>query len=89
MVMSRSSQPRSLVRSKMSKAEADYLPAAPDSERCGTCVMFRMLDRCTAVEGRISPRGVCKLYESALDEYNEATAKRGAEQVSPFVAGDP
>ena len=26
--------------------------------------------------------------ESALDEHNEATAKRGAEQVSPFVAGD-
>ncbi len=53
---------------KMSKADARYVPQATGSERCGLCDMFRMMDACTAVEGRISPRGWCRLYESALGE---------------------
>ena len=51
---------------KMSKLEADYQSVSGARERCGLCVMFRMIDRCTAVEGSISPRGLCRLYEPAL-----------------------
>lgn len=87
--MRRSSQrPTEKPTAKMSKAEADYQEIAPSSERCGTCQMFRMLDSCTAVEGRISSRGVCRIYESALDVFQgELDAKRErTKQASPFVA---
>ena len=92
MVMSRSSHPRSMAPKpapKMSKAAADYVATAPGEDRCGTCQMFRPLDNCTAVEGRISPRAVCRLYESALDHFQgemDARAERRREQESPFAA---
>lgn len=60
---------------KATKAEADYQTEPNfDGRRCGFCSMWRSPGTCTAVEGRISPRGYCKYY------------KRRAKQ--PIAAGE-
>lgn len=51
---------------KATKAEANYRPGA-DPTICANCTMFVEAYRgphgCTAVEGRISPHGLCDYFE--------------------------
>ena len=48
---------------KASTEAAEYQPMPKDGKRCGMCAMFQTPNQCTAVEGRISPQGHCKLYK--------------------------
>lgn len=48
---------------KMSKGEAKYQWRPNGEEMCKLCTMYRRPAKCTAVQGDISPRGWCKLYE--------------------------
>ena len=48
---------------KVSKDEADYQAEPKDGRRCGYCSMWRTPGTCTAVEGRISPKGWCRYYK--------------------------
>lgn len=49
---------------KVSKQVAHYRPQPNDNERCEGCSMWQPPDNCTAVEGVISPRGWCELFEA-------------------------
>lgn len=41
------------------KAEVDYVDYPINNQKCSECTMFRCPNKCTAVEGDISPEGWC------------------------------
>ncbi|HEV2303159.1 MAG TPA: NUDIX domain-containing protein [Stellaceae bacterium] len=47
----------------MPKGRAGSRDRSEDEKRCEVCTMFRAPDRCTLVEGEISPEGVCDYFE--------------------------
>lgn len=53
--------------SRSSKAEARYKDYAEGLNHCALCTMFRPPSSCTAVEGTISPHGVCKYFKAKRD----------------------
>lgn len=97
MVMSRAANRVSRTRARMvtdkpakaSKESVGYVDQSQSQgERCGLCEMFRLMDSCTVVEGRISACGHCRRFEPAMAEFQseiDAKATR-REQSSPFVA---
>ena len=49
---------------KASKEAADYRATSNrGSERCSLCQMYRDPFSCTAVEGKISPKGICAYFK--------------------------
>lgn len=48
---------------KVSKATAHYRMSTNSNRKCEICTMFRPPHDCTAVEGEISPAGVCDYFE--------------------------
>lgn len=51
---------------KATKGTAHYRGGTPDKQ-CSQCTMFRPPRSCTAVAGRISPKGVCDYFKRARD----------------------
>lgn len=49
---------------QISQASAHYTDQSTNTEHCVGCSMFRAPDKCTLVEGTISPGGWCKHYEA-------------------------
>lgn len=49
---------------KITKAQADYRTTSRGREQCLKCSMFRLMNRCTLVEGVISPFGWCRFFEA-------------------------
>ncbi len=49
----------------MTKDKADYVREAK-KEFCKDCVMFLKPNKCSLVEGDISPQGHCKYWEITL-----------------------
>lgn len=86
--MSRATHPRRQASAaKVSKASVGYVDRSQSAtERCGICSMFRMLDRCTLVEGRISPYGHCRRYDPAMAEFQRGVDAKTAAKRSPFAA---
>lgn len=48
----------------MTKAEAEYEAQSRHERYCDECSMFRPPGGCSLVEGRISPIGWCRYWES-------------------------
>ena len=66
-----------LVEAKASKQTADYQSSPHNNEKCLNCTMFRAPNKCTAVEGTISPDGWCKWYEGgAYGHHGKAVSER-------------
>lgn len=67
--------------SKLSQFDADYTSGPARTQPCGECFMFAAPGSCDAVEGAISPRGHCRLWEAksvARDsEFKELKHPRG------------
>lgn len=47
---------------KKSKLEVKYQSKPKGKERCGLCTMFVQPDKCTDVNGEISPQGWCNIF---------------------------
>lgn len=45
------------------KSEARYQEYPKGAQRCDKCTMFRAPDKCTLVQGKISPAGWSKYFE--------------------------
>lgn len=50
-----------------SKEYAEYQTMPNGEEKCANCTMFRPPERCTYVDGKISPEGWCKQWEGKND----------------------
>ena len=46
-----------------SKEYVKYQDQPKGDERCADCTMFRPPNRCTYVDGKISPQGWCTAFE--------------------------
>lgn len=54
------------VSGTVSKDEAGYRRGDPQGDSCAACMNFRPeMEQCTAVQGQISPAGLCDLFEPA------------------------
>jgi hypothetical protein len=58
------SVPMSESKEKAAKSTADYHEHAKGQNKCNGCTMYRAPNKCTAVEGYISPKGVCKWFKA-------------------------
>lgn len=59
---------------KDTKEEANYQDKPKNGQYCEDCTMWREPNKCTAVEGVISPEGWCSYFEEKEeDELEEAT----------------
>lgn len=57
---------------QVSKETAHYSPRSTHpGEACSGCTMFRPPHSCTAVYGKIDPKGWCKYYEAKTKEENK------------------
>jgi hypothetical protein len=53
----------------VSKDEANYRRGDPQGESCASCMNFRPeMEQCSAVQGVISPAGMCDLYSGGEEE---------------------
>jgi hypothetical protein len=49
---------------KLSQADAAYQDTPKNGQQCSECTRFQPPQGCSVVEGKVSPRGWCKLYEA-------------------------
>jgi hypothetical protein len=49
---------------KLSKPEAEYQDTPKNDKQCSECTRFQPPKGCSVVDGDISPKGWCKLYEA-------------------------
>jgi hypothetical protein len=47
-----------------SKSYASYQTEPKGDQQCDKCTMWRTPDRCSLVDGKISPQGWCKYFEA-------------------------
>lgn len=71
--------------SKVSKEQAHYEDVGTGKERCGNCKFFGEPNRCSKVEGEISPAGICDLYSPANEEVDEAHGPYGVKSPSDIA----
>lgn len=57
---------------KCSKEEANYQGKPKGDQYCEDCTMWREPNKCTAVEGVISPKGWCSYFEEEEESENES-----------------
>jgi len=50
---------------KLSQSDAGYQDTPKDNHACGECTLFQPPNACKVVDGDISPRGWCKLFEES------------------------
>jgi hypothetical protein len=48
---------------KISQADAQYQPTPKGMFSCGVCTFFLKPNACKVVEGEVSPKGWCKLFD--------------------------
>lgn len=48
---------------KMTQKQAAYQEAPKGNQQCDKCKLFQAPNACSAVEGKISPNGWCKLFQ--------------------------
>lgn len=80
-----------LAEEKASQEEAAYQAKPNGSEKCSECTMWRAPNKCTAVEGVISPSGWCKWYEAKEEVKEQAHADPktvALKAVKPHVTDD-
>jgi hypothetical protein len=66
---------------KDSKQEANYQDSPKGDEYCEDCTMWREPNGCTAVEGKISPKGWCSYFEEKEEEEDEKEEMHDSVQV--------
>jgi hypothetical protein len=49
---------------KLSKADSEYQDSPKNNQQCSECTKFQPPQGCSIVDGAISPKGWCKLYEA-------------------------
>lgn len=49
---------------KLSKADSEYQDSPKNNQQCSECTKFQPPQGCSVVDGAISPKGWCKLYEA-------------------------
>lgn len=49
---------------KLTKPDAAYQDAPKNDQQCSECTKFQPPQGCSVVDGAISPKGWCKLYEA-------------------------
>jgi hypothetical protein len=54
---------RARAQQKLSKQDAAYQDTPRDDHLCSGCTQFQPPQSCNVVDGEISPRGWCKLFE--------------------------
>jgi hypothetical protein len=64
------------------KREAQYVSRGLGRERCKHCSMFLSPDRCSLVEGEISPQGWCRYFEAKADDDYASGGKVTYERVT-------
>lgn len=74
---------------KSSKEEANYQGKPKGDQYCEDCTMWREPNKCTAVEGVISPKGWCSYFEEKEEEeLDEATYQGKKVPLNKPMAGD-
>lgn len=48
---------------KMTQKQASYQDTPKGDQQCDKCKLFQPPSACTAVDGKISPKGWCKLFQ--------------------------
>ena len=50
-------------KAKMTQKEAAYQDSPKGDQQCDQCKLFQPPSACTEVEGEISPKGWCKIFQ--------------------------